>query len=129
MHSGPKTVTRTVDLATMPIYVRAGAIIPLDSVRESTDEPVTEPTTLRIYTGGDGRFRWYEDDGVSQEYLQGKYAWTTLTWDDNERQLTVERSKSAGDLDLPARKFTVELLPEGKSQQLQYDGRRAQISF
>jgi alpha-glucosidase (family GH31 glycosyl hydrolase) len=40
-----------------------------------------------------------------------------------------ERSKTSGDLDLPGREFTVELLPEGKSQQLHYDGRWAQVSF
>jgi alpha-glucosidase (family GH31 glycosyl hydrolase) len=65
--TGAKTVSRAVDLATMPIYVRAGAIIPLDPVRQSMDEPIGEPTTIRIYSGASGRFRWYEDDGASQE--------------------------------------------------------------
>jgi hypothetical protein len=43
--TGGRTVTRPVDLATMPIFVRAGAIIPVDPVRQYTGEPVSEPTT------------------------------------------------------------------------------------
>jgi alpha-glucosidase/alpha-D-xyloside xylohydrolase len=127
--SGPKTVTRTVDLATMPMYVRAGSIIPFDPVRQYTSAAVDEPTTIRIFTGANGEFRWYEDDGVSQDYLQGKYSWTTLDWDNDARQFTIERSKTSGDFDLGAREFTVELIPEGKKQQLHYDGRRGQIRF
>ena len=69
--TGGRTVTRQVDLGTMPIYVRAGAIIPFDPVRQYTAQPVTEPTTLRVYTGADGEYTLYEDDGISQEYLDG----------------------------------------------------------
>jgi alpha-glucosidase/alpha-D-xyloside xylohydrolase len=58
-----------VDLATMPIFVRAGAILPLDPVRQYTSEAVGEPTTLRTYRGADGQYTLYEDDGISQDYL------------------------------------------------------------
>jgi alpha-glucosidase (family GH31 glycosyl hydrolase) len=55
-HAGGGTVTRAVDLATMPIFVRAGAIIPLDPVRQYTSQVVGEPTTLRVYRGVDGQY-------------------------------------------------------------------------
>jgi len=113
----------------MPIYVRAGAIIPLDPIRQYTAQPVEEPTTIRVYGGADGQFRWYEDDGASQEYLDGKFAWTTVQWDDSARRLTIERDRSAGTLELPPRELVVQLLPEGKSQHLKYDGRRGELSF
>ena len=70
--AGGQTIDRTVDLRTMPIYVRAGAIIPFDPVRQYTDEPVSEPTTLRVYRGADGEFTLYDDDGISQDYLRGQ---------------------------------------------------------
>ena len=60
------TVTRQVDLATMPIYVRAGAIVPVDPVRQYTAQPVTEPTTLRVYRGADGEFTLYETTGSAR---------------------------------------------------------------
>ena len=66
-HDGGTSVTRKVDLATMPIYVRAGSIIPFDPVRQYMAQPVTEPTTLKVYTGANGEFTMYEDDGNSQE--------------------------------------------------------------
>jgi alpha-glucosidase/alpha-D-xyloside xylohydrolase len=52
--SGKQWIERPVDLATLPIYVRAGAIIPLDPVRQYTSQPVAGPTTLRVYPGADG---------------------------------------------------------------------------
>ena len=61
-------MTRKVDLATMPLYVRAGAILPLDPVRQYTAQPTDEPTTIRVYPGRDGEFRLYEDDGKSLDY-------------------------------------------------------------
>ena len=48
---GAQTISRQVDLSIMPIYVRAGAIIPVDPIRQYTSEKVNEPTTLKIFTG------------------------------------------------------------------------------
>jgi alpha-glucosidase (family GH31 glycosyl hydrolase) len=127
--SGPKSVTLNIDLETMPIFVRAGAIIPFDPVRQYMAEPVREPTTIRVYSGASGQFRWYEDDGASQGYLDGKFAWTNLKWDDTARRLTLERDTTAGTFELPERKLIVELHPEGKSKEIEYDGRRAEVTF
>ena len=69
----------------MPLFVRAGAIIPLDPVRQYVDEPVAEPTTIRIYRGADGSFSLYHDDGISQKYLQGAGTWTKFVWHDAPR--------------------------------------------
>ena len=69
---GGKTISREVDLATMPVYVRAGAIIPFDPVRQYADEIVQGPTTLKIYTGANGDYTLYDDDGISQAYLEGR---------------------------------------------------------
>jgi alpha-glucosidase/alpha-D-xyloside xylohydrolase len=126
---GSKTITRTVDLETMPIYVRAGAIIPFDPVRQYVMQSVSEPTTIRVYSGANGQFRWYEDDGISQEYLEGKFAWTNLKWDEVAKQLTIERDTTTGTLEQSARRLVVQLLPEGKSVEINYDGQRAQVIF
>ena len=60
---GGQEITRYVNLSTMPLYVRAGAILPLDPPRQYVDEPTDQPTTLAVYTGADGEFVLYEDDG------------------------------------------------------------------
>lgn len=126
-HAGGQTVTREVDLATMPLYVRAGAVIPLDPVRQYTSQAVDGPTTLRVYAGADGEFTLYEDDGVSFDYLEGEHTLTRMTWDDSERRLTIEPASAGGDG--AARTFRVELLPSGETKQIEYGGDRAEVTF
>ena len=75
----------------MPLYVRAGAIVPVDPVRQYTSEPVSGPTTFRVYGGADGAFTLYDDDGTSQDYLNGGGSWIRLSWDDTRRRLTIVR--------------------------------------
>ena len=128
--AGGQTVARSVDLATMPIYVRAGAIIPVDPVRQYTSQPVSEPTTLRVYRGANGAYTLYEDDGISQEYLRGRATWTRMTWDDRTKRLTIEPGTPQGATSLGGpREFRVVVLPEGTSKSVSYAGRRVQVAF
>src|SRR5262249_47710863 len=127
--AGGRELTRKVDLATLPLYVRAGAILPLDPPRQYTAQPSDEPVTIRVYPGRDGEFRWYEDDGTSLDYLKGKYAWTRLRWDDGKRRLTIERDPGTGTLKPGPRTLVVEVVSAGKPQKVRYQGRRVEVSF
>jgi alpha-glucosidase (family GH31 glycosyl hydrolase) len=128
--TGGRTVARAVDLATMPIYVRAGAIVPVDPIRQYTAEPVTEPTTLRVYAGADGEYTLYEDDGISQEYLERRGSWTRITWNDRTRRMTLEPGapRGAGNV-VTRRTFRVQLLPSGAVREVTYAGRPLQAVF
>ncbi len=127
---GARTISRAVDLATMPMYVRAGAIIPVDPVRQYASEPVTEPTTLRVYRGADGAFTLYDDDGRSQEYLQGRGSWTRLSCSDRLLRLTIAPAAPRGATNLPVtRDFRVLLLPDGTAKTVRYKGRPLTVSF
>jgi alpha-glucosidase/alpha-D-xyloside xylohydrolase len=126
-HAGGREISRNVDLETMPLYVRAGTILPLDPVRQYTSQPVEEPTTVRIYTGADGTFRLYDDDGTSLDYQRGRFAWTKFTWDDENRRLTIE--PDGGDLQPRARSFIVEVVPGGEQRTVSYEGTPAAIKF
>lgn len=129
-HVGGQTITRVVDLATMPIYVRGGAVIPFDPVRQYTSQVVSEPTTLKIYRGADGQYTLYEDDGISQDYLARRGTWTRMTWNDRRRQLTIEPGAPSGATNLATqRTFNVELIPEGTTKSMRYSGRRVQVRF
>jgi alpha-glucosidase/alpha-D-xyloside xylohydrolase len=127
---GARSITRQVDLATMPIYVRAGAIVPVDPVRQHMAETVTEPTTLRAYRGADGEFTLYDDDGISQEYLKGRASWTRLAWNDRARELTIEPGAPRGATNVVReRRFRVLMLPEGTEREVTYAGKRVRVSF
>ena len=122
--TGGQTVTRQVDLATMPIYVRAGAIIPVDPVRQYTSQPRTEPTTLRIYGGADGQYTLYDDDGMSQDYLKARGTWTRITWNDRAKRLTIEPGAPKGATNVTARRvFRLLVLPEGTVRERDLRGR------
>jgi len=130
-HAGGRTVRRVVDLATMPIFARAGAIIPFDPVRQYMDQQVDEPTTIKVFTGADGGFTMYDDDGTSLDYLQNRGTWTRMVWDDGSRTLTIEPGAPTGATNLPAgeRTFVVELLPAAQTRTVRYSGSRITVDF
>jgi alpha-glucosidase/alpha-D-xyloside xylohydrolase len=126
--AGGRTISRTVDLATLPLYVRAGAIIPVDPVRQFALEPVSEPTTLRVYRGADGDFTLYDDDGTSQEYLRNRGSWTRIRWDDAGRTLTLEAAPPDGATNTAApRTFRVMLMPDGVVREVRFEGKRITV--
>ena len=129
--SGGQSVIRSVDLSTMPIYVRAGAVIPVDPIRQYTNEAVNEPTTLKIYQGANGLYTLYEDDGISQDYLKKKGTWTNITWNDKEKKLTIQPGGApAGAVNLTTRKnFKVEIIPEGKIKYVVYNSKSVSVTF
>jgi len=87
--NGGREVDRAVDLATIPIYVRSGAVIPLGPIKQYTDEPSDTPLRLVVYPGADGSSSVYEDDGKSFEYRQGAWMRIVAEWRDGQRQLTL----------------------------------------
>ncbi len=128
--TGGQIVNRKVDLAIMPIYVRAGAIIPIDPVRQYTAEVVSEPTILSVYVGANGNYTLYEDDGITQDYKKGIGTWTLLKWDDKGKRLTIEPGAPKGSTNVAgARKFKVKLLPAGTVKEMNYTGKSMIVSF
>ena len=128
--AGGRIIIREVDLATMPIYIRAGAIVPLDPVRQYTGQEITDPLTLRIYNGADGSYTLYEDDGISLDYLKGDYTLTKIKWDDGKKILTIEPlACSDSDTENTERKFLLELIPGGKTKEVTYTGKTLHINL
>jgi alpha-glucosidase/alpha-D-xyloside xylohydrolase len=121
--TGGRTVQRPVDLAIMPIYVRAGAIIPLDPIRQYTNQVVDQPTTLKIYQGADGQTTLYDDDGISLDYLKGASTQTLMKWDDRAKRLTLEPQTSQ----TSERKFIIKLIPDGTTQEIHYAGKYMEL--
>jgi alpha-glucosidase/alpha-D-xyloside xylohydrolase len=131
--AGGDEITRQVDLATMPIFVRAGAILPMAPVRQHVGEEVDEPYTVRIYPGRDGTFRWYRDDGRTLDYQDGEYSWTRLHWDNNERALTLApapRSDGEGPDPISLRIKVVGVgATGGTTRSVQWDGSRLSVTL
>jgi alpha-glucosidase (family GH31 glycosyl hydrolase) len=88
-HPGGDTLLRKVDLATLPLFVRAGAIIPMGPVKQYTAEKVDGPLSMTVYPGADGTFELFEDDGSSFEYRRGGWMGISMRWEDRARRLSL----------------------------------------
>lgn len=121
--AGGKTVQRPVDLATMPLYVKAGAIIPFDIIRQNTSDTASAPLTMKIYTGAPGDFVLYEDDGQSQDYLKGISRQTKFTWNEQRRELVIQPVLNKF-MRPQVRIFKLEWVAEGRKQTILYTGKK-----
>jgi alpha-glucosidase/alpha-D-xyloside xylohydrolase len=86
---GGREVTRAVDLETMPIYVRAGAVLPMTDVAQTTAGSIGAPLTFAVYPGVDGACSVFEDDGRSFDYRRGGWMGIDAAWNDGARTLTL----------------------------------------
>lgn len=87
--AGGQTVHRAAPLAVLPLYVRAGTILPLGPEEEYTGQHPNASLELRIYPGADGDAAIYGDDGQTYQYEKGQYSWIPLHWNDALRTLTL----------------------------------------
>ncbi len=86
--SGGQHVDAPAAIDSLPLYIRAGSIIPFGPSVQNAEEPA-DPIELRIYGGADGEFTLYEDEGDGYDYEKGTYATITFTWDDKAGKLTI----------------------------------------
>lgn len=86
--AGGQTLQVTAGLGDIPIYVRAGTILPLGPIIEHTSQMPGGPLELEIYPGRDATFTLVEDDGLTTNYLNGQTLRITFNWNDNAGQLT-----------------------------------------
>jgi alpha-glucosidase (family GH31 glycosyl hydrolase) len=116
---GGRTLSREVDLATLPLYVRAGAVLPTGPVRQYSAEVHDEPLQFTVYPGTDGQFELYEDDGVSFEYERGHFTRLRAQWSNSNRQLKL--SLAEGSPSSAPRKLSLRVAGEVQVKQVTLD--------
>jgi len=130
VYKGEAIIERNVDLSIMPIFVRAGSIIPFDPLRQYTSQKVEEPREIKVYRGADGSFILYEDDGISLDYLDDTNTWyTEFIWDDDAEFLTIRPWEERDSESLKTEKFRIIVIPTGETKTVQYRGKPIQESF
>jgi alpha-D-xyloside xylohydrolase len=86
--TGGTTVTADAPLSKIPLYVKAGSIVPMGpNIQYATES--SDPLEIRVYKGANGSFTLYEDEGDSYNYETGKYSTITFTWDDAGKKLSI----------------------------------------
>ena len=79
----------------IPVYVKAGSIVPFGPELQYTGEKPADPITVYVYSGANGAFTLYEDQGTTYDYEKGAYAETPLRWNDASGTLTVGRRQGS----------------------------------
>ncbi len=126
---GGREITRPVDLATTPLYTRAGTILPLGPVKQYTAEKVDGPLTLVVYPGADGAFTLYEDDGATFNYRRGDWTKIQMTWNNARRTLSMRLVPGSKFSPSQRRDLEVRLAPEKTTRKAVFEGRPIEIKF
>lgn len=111
-NAGGQQVKTDAPIDQIPLFVKAGSIVPLGPEKQYTSEKADSVIELRVYAGADATFKLYEDDGVSYNYEQGKYATILIQWDDRKKELLIGERKGEFENMLNNRKFEIVLVDE-----------------
>ena len=127
-YKGGQTVTLQTSLDRVPMFVRAGSILPLGPEMQYVGEKAWDHLEIRIYPGADGSFTLYEDEGDNYNYEKGVYATIPFTWNDKTSSLTIGSRQGSYPGMLASRQFTF-ILPDGTSKNVSYNGESLTIKF
>ena len=124
---GGRDLDRPVDLATIPLYVRAGAVLPMGPVKQYADEPSDEPTTLVVHPGGGGASMLYEDDGISFARRRGDWMRIAMAWENNARRLTLRLAPNSRMRPPTPRRFNVRVAGSSTTTPVVFTGRTLSV--
>jgi alpha-D-xyloside xylohydrolase len=128
--AGGQTITAAAPYEHVPVFVRAGSIVPTGPAIQHTGNNSGLALTLIVYTGADGRFSLYEDDGVSRQYLNGKYARVPLDWNEATKILAIGAREGTYSGMAGKRTINVRWMKPGTLRPLSFDARPdATISY
>ena len=127
-HEGGKEITKETTLDVIPLYVKAGSIIPVGpQVQYATEKP-WDHLELKVYAGANGYFILYEDEFDNYNYEKGAYTEIPISWNNASRKLTIGARKGAYEGMLKNRKFTV-TLQDGTQKSVDYNGKAVSVKF
>ncbi|MEO6317108.1 MAG: glycoside hydrolase family 31 protein [Chitinophagaceae bacterium] len=115
-HNGGTTITRQTPLDIIPMYVKAGAIIPFGPAVQYATEKKWDNLEIRVYPGANGRFVLYEDENDNYNYEKGKYATIMMEWNDKTQALTINDRNGSYPGMLADRKFNIVVVKTGMGE-------------
>jgi alpha-D-xyloside xylohydrolase len=108
--NGGQYLKKKVSINTIPLYVRAGSIIPMGPILQYTKQKPEDPIELRIYEGSNGSFTFYEDEDDNYDYEKGSYSTIKFEWNDESKTLTIEKRNGSFPGMLKKRTFNIVLV-------------------
>ena len=127
-YRGGQRLELSTSLNRVPMFVRAGSILPLGPEMQYTGEKPWDNLEIRLYPGADGTFTLYEDEGDTYNYERGIYSTIPFHWNDRSHTLTIGNRQGQYPGMLTNRKFTV-VMPNGTSQTVNYNGKEVTVQL
>ena len=127
-YKGGQTLTLETSFDRVPMFVRAGSILPLGPEMQYVGEKAWDNLEIRVYPGADGTFILYEDEGDSYNYEKGVYSTISFSWSDKGRTLTIDQRQGEYPGMLKTRQFTI-VLPNGSQKTVDYNGEKLNIKL
>jgi alpha-D-xyloside xylohydrolase len=121
--AGGRTIGAPAPYDSMPLYVKAGSIIPFGPELQYTTEKPADPITLFVYTGADGAATLYEDDGLTYGYERGAFTRIPIQWNDATKTLTVGKREGSFPGMLAQRTFKIVLISKAKPVSFSFEPR------
>jgi alpha-D-xyloside xylohydrolase len=111
--TGGRTVETATPLAQIPLFVKAGSVVPMGKTIQYSAEK-SDTLEIRVYKGADGRFDLYEDEGDNYNYEKGNYSIISFSWNEKTHSLTIGNKQGDYPGSLKKRIFNVVLVDERK---------------
>ena len=125
-YKGGQNVTIETTFDRVPMFVRAGSILPLGPEMQYVGEKAWDNLEIRVYPDADGSFTLYEDEGDNYNYEKGAYTTITFQWNDRTRKLTIGQRQGSYPGMLQTRQFTI-VMPDGQKQTVSYEGKEVTV--
>jgi alpha-D-xyloside xylohydrolase len=134
--AGGQTIDADAPIETIPLYVRAGSIIPMGPYLQYATEKAADPIEIRVYTGANADFVLYEDENDTYNYESGKYSTITMNWNEAEKTFTIKDRNGKFPGMLENRTFKIVWVnsnngtgvePAKKAEIIQYTGKEIKI--
>ncbi len=130
---GGQAITQQVPMDTLPLFVKAGSIVPLGPKQQYATEKPEAPYDVMVYPGADGQFTLYEDDNETYRYEQGEYATIDITWKDATRTLSIGARHGDYPTLMKNRTLNIKVISDNgepaSTRQILYDGKQQTLNF
>ena len=125
--SSGQTIDAPSPIETIPVYVKAGSIVPMGPFMQYATEKPADPIELRIYTGSNGKFELYEDENDNYNYEKGAYSTIPIQWNESKQTLTIGKRKGSFPGMLRKRTFRVVWVSEGHGSGIKIEEKPDQV--
>jgi alpha-D-xyloside xylohydrolase len=120
-YAGGQKINADASYERMPVFVKAGSIIPFGPALQYTAEKPADTITINIYGGADASFNLYEDEGINYNYEKGAYSIIPIVYNEATKKVTVGKREGGFNGMLQKRTFRINLITPGKTKQLDID--------